>query len=171
MEEKIKNLKVNLEKYGQEHLLSNIDILDEQKKEELLEQIKNIDFEQIKTLYAKVEANNEKNEIKIEPISYVEKNTIEDSEKQKYLNYSNIGYYIPSRYKDGYGITSNMVDLIYQKGYKLIITVDNGVKAIDAMRYAADHDIRLIISDHHTYEIDDIQCDCFLHPFLNDDDK
>ena len=37
----------------------------EQKKEELLEQIKNIDFEQIKTLYAKVEANNEKSEIKI----------------------------------------------------------------------------------------------------------
>ena len=85
MEEKIIELKDILKKYGQEHLLSNVGVLSEQKKEELLEQIGKIDFEQIKTLYAKIGTNDEKNEIKIEPISYVEKSTIEENEKQKYF--------------------------------------------------------------------------------------
>ena len=51
----------------------------------------------------------------------------------KKLNY-NVGYYIPSRYKDGYGINENMVDIIFSKGYNLIITVDNGISQIDALK-------------------------------------
>ena len=47
MEEKIKNVKEILQKYGQEHLLSNFENLNEQKKEELLEQILQINFEQM----------------------------------------------------------------------------------------------------------------------------
>ena len=54
----------------------------------------------------------------------------------KYLNYPSVGYYIPSRYKDGYGITTKMVDLIHQKGYSLIITVDNGVAQFEALTKA-----------------------------------
>ena len=67
----------------------------------------------------------------------------------KYLNYQNIGYYIPSRYKDGYGITEKMVDLINQKGYSLIITVDNGVAQIDALNKAKEYGIDVILTDHH----------------------
>lgn len=64
------------------------------------------------------------------------------------LNYD-VGYYIPSRYKDGYGINTSMVDLIHNKGYKLIITVDNGVSQIDALKKAKELGIDVILTDHH----------------------
>lgn len=85
MEEKIKEVKEILQKYGQEHLLSNFNNLNDQKKEEILEQILQIDFEQIKKLYANIGTKVENDETKIEPISYVEKATLEDSEKIKYF--------------------------------------------------------------------------------------
>ncbi|MGN1301698.1 MAG: hypothetical protein ACI4U9_04155 [Clostridia bacterium] len=85
MEEKIKNVKEILQKYGQEHLLSNFDKLSEEKKEELLEQILQIDFEQMKKLYEGVGKTVEDTNVKIEPISYVEKETIEESKKQEYF--------------------------------------------------------------------------------------
>lgn len=85
MEEKIKNVKEILQKYGQEHLLLNFDNLNEEKKQELLEQILQIDFEQMKKLYESVGKNEENKEVKIEPISYVEKAKIEENKKQDYF--------------------------------------------------------------------------------------
>ena len=82
MEEKIKNVKELLQKYKQEHLLSNYNNLDEQKKEELLDQILQIDFEQMKKLYESVGKVVEETNVKIEPISYIEKTTIEANKKQ-----------------------------------------------------------------------------------------
>ena len=80
------------------------------------------------------------------------------------------GFYIPNRLTEGYGLNVSILEKAIDKGYRNIITVDNGVKAIDAMKYASEHNMRLIITDHHTYDIEDIQCDCFLHPFLKDDE-
>ncbi len=85
MEEKIKNLKEILQKYGQVHLLSNFDEVNEEKKEKLLEQISQINFEQMKNLYESVGKTVEDANIKIEPISYVEKANIEESKKQAYF--------------------------------------------------------------------------------------
>lgn len=85
MEEKIKNVKEILQKYGQEYLLSNFDKLSEENKEELLEQIAKIDFEQMKTLYESVDKTVEDTNVKIEPISYVEKADIEENKKQEYF--------------------------------------------------------------------------------------
>ena len=84
----------------------------------------------------------------------------------KYLNYQNIGYYIPSRYKDGYGITEKMVDLINQKGYSLIITVDNGVAQIDALNKAKEYGIDVILTDHHEMIKELPPAYCVIHPFL-----
>lgn len=84
----------------------------------------------------------------------------------KYLNYTNIGYYIPSRYKDGYGITEKMVDLIYQKGYSLIITVDNGVAQTDALTRAKAYGIDVILTDHHEMIKELPPAYCVVHPFL-----
>ncbi len=80
------------------------------------------------------------------------------------------GFYIPNRLTEGYGLNVSILQKAIDKGYKNVITVDNGVKALDAMKFASDNNIRLIITDHHTYEREDIKCDCFLHPFLNDDE-
>ena len=82
----------------------------------------------------------------------------------KLLNYD-VGYYIPSRYKDGYGINEQMVELIHKKGYKLIITVDNGVSQIEALQLAKDYGIDVILTDHHEMLKDIPECYTIVHPF------
>lgn len=85
MEEKLKKVKEILCEYEQEQLLANFDNLAEEKKDELLDQILQIDFEQMKKLYESVGKNTEDSSVKIEPISYVEKETIEENKKQEYF--------------------------------------------------------------------------------------
>mgnify|MGYP004444895231 FL=1 len=60
-----------------------------------------------------------------------------------------VKYYLPSRYKDGYGLNTKMVEVAHKKGYKLIITVDNGVAQHDAIKRAYELGIDVIITDHH----------------------
>ena len=69
----------------------------------------------------------------------------------KYLRnyYSNIGYYIPTRYDDGYGISHRVIDEFHQQGVKLVIILDCGIKAIEEIKYAASLGIDFIICDHH----------------------
>ena len=67
----------------------------------------------------------------------------------KSLN-DNIGYYVPDRYNEGYGISFEGLDYAVEKEYDLIIALDCGIKAIDKAAYASEHNIDLIICDHHT---------------------
>ncbi|MDE6756163.1 MAG: DHH family phosphoesterase, partial [Muribaculaceae bacterium] len=69
----------------------------------------------------------------------------------KYLRnyYSNIDYYIPTRYDEGYGISRRVIDEFHQQGVKLVIILDCGIKAIEEIRYAASLGIDFIICDHH----------------------
>ena len=62
------------------------------------------------------------------------------------------GYYIPDRFKDGYGLSPKIVKLAKEKGYSLIITVDNGIKAYEALACAKDLGIEVIVTDHHIYD-------------------
>ncbi len=57
--------------------------------------------------------------------------------------------FIPSRTQDGYGLNKSIVADIYSEGIKLIITVDNGVSAIDALSHANSLGLDVIITDHH----------------------
>ena len=84
MKEKLNNVKEILKKYGQEHLLNGYDNLNLDKKEVLLEQILNIDFDLIKNLYENSSKKNEIAENDITPIEYVEKEKISYEEKEKY---------------------------------------------------------------------------------------
>ena len=56
---------------------------------------------------------------------------------------------LPSREGDGYGLSKNAIDSIYKKGYRLIVTVDNGISAVEEAAYAASLGIELIVTDHH----------------------
>ena len=76
------------------------------------------------------------------------------------------GFYIPDRLSEGYGLSVETVKNALAKGYKNFITVDNGVKAIDAMKYIREAGASLILSDHHHYDEAEIDCDYFLHPFV-----
>jgi len=63
--------------------------------------------------------------------------------------YSNIDYYIPDRYNEGYGVSKKGVDYAYETGVKLIIVLDCGIKAVEEIAYAKEKGIDFIICDHH----------------------
>jgi len=64
--------------------------------------------------------------------------------------YENIDYYIPDRYSEGYGISTNGIDYASQNNITLIIALDCGIKAVEKIDYAKSKGIDFIICDHHT---------------------
>ncbi|GAA3969344.1 single-stranded-DNA-specific exonuclease RecJ [Mucilaginibacter dorajii] len=63
--------------------------------------------------------------------------------------YKKMEYYIPDRYKEGYGISTQGIDYAAQHGFSLIIALDCGIKSIDKIDYANTLGIDFIICDHH----------------------
>lgn len=63
--------------------------------------------------------------------------------------YDNLMYYIPDRYKEGYGISTIGIDKAKEEGVDLIIALDCGIKANDKIEYANSLKIDFIICDHH----------------------
>jgi len=62
---------------------------------------------------------------------------------------SNVEYYIPDRYKEGYGVSLQGIDFAYQSNCKLVITLDCGIKAVEKVKYARSKGLDVIICDHH----------------------
>lgn len=75
------------------------------------------------------------------------------------------GFYIPNRFNEGYGMSRSIVESAHKSGYTLIITVDNGVAASDALAYAHELGIDVIVSDHHVIS-NPVTCVALLHPTL-----
>jgi single-stranded-DNA-specific exonuclease len=71
--------------------------------------------------------------------------------------YSNIEYYIPDRYEEGYGISRKGLDYAAETDVKLIIVLDCGIKAIEEIAYAKSLGIDFIICDHHVPD-DELPC-------------
>lgn len=80
-----------------------------------------------------------------------------------------IDYYIPDRYKEGYGISFTGIDFAAENNFSLIIALDCGIKAVDKIAYANEKNIDFIICDHHlpgevipeaTAVLDPKQSDC-----------
>lgn len=65
-------------------------------------------------------------------------------------HHQNIEYYIPDRYKEGYGISTQGIDHANANGITLIIALDCGIKSVDKIAYANNLGIDFIICDHHT---------------------
>lgn len=63
--------------------------------------------------------------------------------------YSNVEYYIPDRYKEGYGVSFQGIDFAYQNNCKVVITLDCGIKAVEKVKYARTKGLDVIICDHH----------------------
>ena len=78
------------------------------------------------------------------------------------------GYYIPDRFKEGYGLSSAIVSLAEKKGYRLIITVDNGVKCFESIQLAKSLGMDVIVTDHHQIE-EPVPGDLLLHPDVMED--
>jgi len=60
-----------------------------------------------------------------------------------------VDFYIPDRYKEGYGLSFAGIDFAKENGISLIIALDCGIRAIDKVAYANERDIDIIICDHH----------------------
>lgn len=77
------------------------------------------------------------------------------------------GFYIPNRLQEGYGLNVERTKQAIEKGYQLIITVDNGVKAFEALQVCKDANIDVIVIDHHTLE-EDVPCTYLWHSSMID---
>ena len=58
-------------------------------------------------------------------------------------------FYIPHRYREGYGVSKAGIAFAKEQGFTLIISLDCGIKSVDLIRYAADLGIDFIVCDHH----------------------
>lgn len=65
-------------------------------------------------------------------------------------DYEQIGYYIPDRYKEGYGISQAGIDFAVDNSFSLVIALDCGIKAVDLIAAAKGFGVDFIICDHHT---------------------
>jgi single-stranded-DNA-specific exonuclease len=64
--------------------------------------------------------------------------------------YSNVGFYIPDRYNEGYGISYQGIDYAAENNFKLVIALDCGIKAVEKVKYAKTIGVDFVICDHHT---------------------
>lgn len=62
---------------------------------------------------------------------------------------ASVGYYIPNRATDGYGVSCAALDGIFADGTRLIVTVDTGITAVKEVAYAEEHGVDFVITDHH----------------------
>ena len=60
-----------------------------------------------------------------------------------------VDFYIPHRYREGYGVSKSGIDFAKQNGFTLIISLDCGIKSVDLIRYAKSLGIDFIVCDHH----------------------
>lgn len=74
-----------------------------------------------------------------------------------------VGYYIPHRFDEGYGLNLTTVNKALEKGYSLFILVDNGVSAFEALEKLNQEHVDSIILDHHEIT-EEIKCNILIHP-------
>ena len=79
------------------------------------------------------------------------------------------GFYIPNRFTEGYGLNLERVSQAREKGYDVLITVDNGVSAHEALKWAKDNGMTVVVTDHHLIS-EEVECDILCHPSLFDRD-
>ncbi len=73
-------------------------------------------------------------------------------------------YMLPSRFKDGYGLNPARVEEIADEGYQLLITVDCGSASRKEVKYLADRDVDVIVTDHHRVQGEIPEALAFINP-------
>ncbi|MGH9967040.1 MAG: single-stranded-DNA-specific exonuclease RecJ [Pyrinomonadaceae bacterium] len=62
---------------------------------------------------------------------------------------ANVGFHVPHRFTEGYGIQQPALEKAFTEGYKLVISVDCGIRAHTPLLWARDHGLDVVITDHH----------------------
>jgi single-stranded-DNA-specific exonuclease len=68
---------------------------------------------------------------------------------KKIYREENIDFYVPHRYREGYGVSKQGIDFAKQNNFKLIISLDCGIKSVEIIGYARQLDLDFIVCDHH----------------------
>jgi single-stranded-DNA-specific exonuclease len=63
--------------------------------------------------------------------------------------HSNLDFYIPHRYREGYGVSKAGIDFAKENNFTLIISLDCGIKSVELIKYAKESTIDFIVCDHH----------------------
>jgi len=82
--------------------------------------------------------------------------------------YTHIDFYIPHRYREGYGVSKAGIDFAKQNGFTLIISLDCGIKSVELIAYAKNLGIDFIVCDHHLPESTLPPAVAILNPKQND---
>lgn len=82
--------------------------------------------------------------------------------------YDQVDFYIPHRYREGYGVSKMGIDYAQETGVTLIISLDCGIKSVDLIKYAKSLDIDFIICDHHLPDQELPPADAILNPKQSD---
>jgi single-stranded-DNA-specific exonuclease len=78
---------------------------------------------------------------------------------------ANVGWFLPSRIDDGYGLSAATVERLAQRGTRLLITVDCGITAVEEVAAARAAGLDVVVSDHHAPRADGLLPDCpVVHP-------
>ncbi len=67
----------------------------------------------------------------------------------KALGFKRVEYLVPNRFEYGYGLTPEMAELAVAQGAELIVTVDNGISAIEGVALAKHAGVKVLVTDHH----------------------
>ena len=170
----IKNIKADYKqiskKYGITELMSKLVVNRDIKNDDMIKSYVNPDFDKLhnpremKDLEKAVEIINDK--IKLNKKIRIVGDYDVDGVISVYILYmalkrcnANVDYEIPDRIKDGYGININIIKQAKDDGVDTILTCDNGISAIEPIKYAKELGMTVIITDHH-----DI-------PFVEDENK
>ncbi|MBQ8338260.1 MAG: single-stranded-DNA-specific exonuclease RecJ, partial [Oscillospiraceae bacterium] len=71
---------------------------------------------------------------------------------------ADVNYYIPSREGEGYGLNTNAIQTLADEGTELIVTVDNGIAAVEEIEFAKSLGIEVVVTDHHMPQSDLPDC-------------
>lgn len=82
----------------------------------------------------------------------------------KALGFKRVEYLVPNRFEYGYGLTPEMAELAVAQGAELIITVDNGISAIDGIALAKKAGVKVLVTDHHLAGSDLPAADAIVNP-------
>ena len=81
---------------------------------------------------------------------------------------ANVTYFVPNRLDDGYGLNSDSIKVLAERGVQFLLTVDCGITSLEEVRVARELGMTVVISDHHTPGPELPNADAIVHPGLED---
>lgn len=82
---------------------------------------------------------------------------------------ADVHYMVPNRFQTGYGLSPENIESIINDGYKLLITVDNGITAVDEVKELQKNNIQVIITDHHEPKEELPDTEYIIHSYIFND--